>query len=80
MQLLLTLEKSIPRLEDTVKRYSVLGKLPPDSDYMQMIDGVTTEQVRKVAERVIRTNPSLVVLGGDTHAIPSADIFHKYLA
>ena len=72
--ILLTLEKTESRLEDTVKGLVMFGKIPEEKHYyLQMIDAVTPDMVRKLVQKILKSPPSLVVFGGDTHAVPSVD-------
>lgn len=72
-QALLTLEKTGQRLEDAVKMYMVFGKTPDEFSYIKLIDDVTPAQVRDLAKRLIKTRPTLVIVGSKTESIPGLD-------
>ena len=79
-QILLTLEKTQQRLEEYTKMYLTFGKKPQELNYLEMIDQVTPEDVRKLVQNMLRTRPSLVVLGKDPNSFPSPDKFYAKLS
>jgi len=76
-QALLTLEKTGPRIEDTVKMFMTFGS---QKNYIELIDSVTPQQVRELASKVIKTRPTLVILGQGTENVPSFDKFQARLS
>lgn len=70
---MITLEKTGTRIEELARSYMTFGKIVTLKDYITLIDSVTPAQVRKLAERVLKTKPTLVAIGGHLNQIPSVD-------
>ena len=74
-----TLEKSSSRLEDSAKMLLTFNKTPQELDYLKLISSVSTERVRKFVRKMLKSKPTLVAVGGDTHAVPTADRIEEIL-
>lgn len=76
-QILLTLEKTAARLEESAKSYSSFGRPCDRNYYIQSIDKVTREQVRAFLLKMLSKKPTLITIGGDSKVVPHVDIFEK---
>jgi predicted Zn-dependent peptidase len=56
-----------------------LGEARTLDRLQEAVKNVTAERVRSVAANLIKTAPTLIVQGGNTHEVPSADKFHARL-
>jgi predicted Zn-dependent peptidase len=70
---MITLEKTGTRIEELAKSYMTFNKIVTLTDYIRLIDSVTPAQVRNLVERVLKTKPTLVAIGGHLNQIPSLD-------
>jgi hypothetical protein len=57
----------------------ILGQTTTMAEGLAKIDAVTGDQVRGLAAKMIKTRPTLVVLGGEIHNVPSVDGFASRL-
>lgn len=72
-QIMITLEKTGTRIEELARCYQTFGKVVTLQDYIKLIDAITPGQIRKLAERVLKTKPTMVLIGGNLDQIPSVD-------
>ena len=53
--------------------------LKTNSDFVKEVNEVTRKRVIDTATKMFKTFPTVVVIGGNTHAVPSAEAFHNKL-
>lgn len=73
-QMLYLREHTNKRLEDTAKQYLIFKE---QIDLLTKIEEVTPDQIRQAASRVIKTKPTLIVLGTPSQMIPNVDTISK---
>jgi len=78
--LLITLERATPRLEEATKTFAYTGMTPDQRNIYAQIDGITKQQVVGVVAKMLMTKPTMVVVGGDNHKVPSVDFMHSRIA
>jgi len=70
MNIHMNLEPDINRVEEIAKNYMTFGTLT-HRDYINEIDKVTSEQINKVASKLLKGKPTLVVLGSGINEVPT---------
>jgi predicted Zn-dependent peptidase len=75
MSLLESHEDTTLRLRQIMKSAAVSGKVYSLEEAVSAIQQVTADQVKQFIAKALKSPPTLVVLGGDNHAVPSADKF-----
>jgi processing peptidase subunit alpha len=63
------------RIEALARNLVNFGESKDTNATVALINGVTADQVRAVAAKVIKSRPTLIVLGGEIHKVPSIDAF-----
>lgn len=76
---LAALEEAYKRVNFKLSVFSSRGQLHSNHELVSLIDKVDAQTVRKLADKVLKSHPALVVLGGDNHAVPSVDKFASRL-
>ena len=54
-------------------------KLNSTAEFIKEVEDVTLARVKEAAAKVFKTYPTVVVIGGNTHAVPTAESFHSKL-
>ena len=67
------------RVSKSVSTLAQTGKLNSTNDFLKEIENVTLEKVKNSASAIFKTFPTVVVIGGNTHAVPNASAFHNKL-
>lgn len=70
MQVLMAMERSEDRLEELARNYMTYGTLTLHN-YCDQIDAVTSEQINRVASKLVQGRPTLLVSGGAINLVPS---------
>jgi processing peptidase subunit alpha len=70
MNVLRAMERSEDRLEEIARNYMTYGDLT-FHQYCDKIDAVSSEQINRVASRVLSGKPTLLVMGGAINLVPS---------
>ncbi|CAG9315819.1 unnamed protein product [Blepharisma stoltei] len=67
------------RMIKLTREFAQTGELKGYEDFEKNIESVTTDQVRKAAAAMLKSYPTVVVLGGNPHGILSAQSFQEKL-
>jgi predicted Zn-dependent peptidase len=61
--ILMSLESTMSRCEQMARQISVFGRTLSVEEVVEKIEGVDVEAVKKVAQRIVSTTPTLTALG-----------------
>ena len=67
------------RVNKSVNVLSHTQKLNSTAEFIKEVEDVTLARVKEAAAKVFKTYPTVVVIGGNTHAVPTAESFHSKL-
>jgi predicted Zn-dependent peptidase len=67
------------RLSKAAQGLSQFGTLETLSDKIKHIENVTLDSVKATAAKLLKTRPTVVAIGGNIHAVPTADTFQSKL-
>ena len=70
MNILMAMERSDDRLEEIARNFMTYGDLT-FHQYCDKIDAVTSDQINKVATKLLAGKPTLLVSGGAINLVPS---------
>lgn len=79
LRLLESHEDTTYRLRHMMKNVAVTGKTYTVEEMVAAVQQVTVEQVKQFVSKALKSPPTLVVVGGDNHSVPSADKFASRL-
>ena len=70
MNILMAMERSEDRLEEIARNFMTFGDLTIHQ-YCDKIDAVTSDQINRVASRLLSGQPTMLVSGGAINMVPS---------
>jgi predicted Zn-dependent peptidase len=70
MNILISMERQEDRLEEIARNYMTFGDLT-FHQYCDKIDAVTSDQINRVASRVLSGKPTMLVTGGAINLVPT---------
>lgn len=70
MNILMSMERQEDRLEEIARNYMTFGDLT-FHQYCDKIDAVTSDQINRVASRVLSGKPTMLVTGGAINLVPT---------
>lgn len=70
MNILMSMERQEDRLEEIARNYMTFGDLT-FHQYCDKIDAVTSDQINRVAARVLSGKPTMLVTGGAINLVPT---------
>jgi predicted Zn-dependent peptidase len=70
MNILMAMERSEDRLEEIARNFMTFGDLTIHQ-YCDKIDSVTSDQINRVASKLLSGQPTLLVSGGAINMVPS---------
>ena len=70
MNVLMAMERSEDRLEEIARNFMTFGDLTIHQ-YCDKIDSVTSDQINRVASRLLSGQPTMLVSGGAINMVPS---------
>jgi processing peptidase subunit beta len=70
MNILMAMERSEDRLEEIARNFMTFGDLTIHQ-YCDKIDNVTSDQINRVASKLLSGQPTLLVSGGAINMVPS---------
>mmetsp|Transcript_29273 Transcript_29273/g.52348 ORF Transcript_29273/g.52348 Transcript_29273/m.52348 type:complete len:468 (-) Transcript_29273:3548-4951(-) len=79
LNLLESHEDTTYRLRHIMKNAALTGKAYTVEEAVASVQQVTADQVKQFVAKALKTPPTLVVVGGDNHSVPSADKFASRL-
>ena len=68
----MSLESTSSRAERVARQLQVFGRIIPVEEISQCIDAVSSEDVRRVAERILSSAPTITALG-PVEGLPTYD-------
>jgi predicted Zn-dependent peptidase len=70
MNILISMERQEDRLEEIARNYMTFGDLT-FHQYCDKIDAVTSDQINRVASKVLSGKPTMLVTGGAINLVPT---------
>ena len=70
MNILMAMERQDERLEEIARNFMTFGDLTIHQ-YCDKIDSVTSDQINRVASRLLSGQPTMLVSGGAINMVPS---------
>lgn len=67
------------RVQKSVTTLAQTNKLSSTDEFIKEVEDVTLKRVKDTAAKMFKTFPTVVVIGGNTHAVPNAQSFHNKL-
>jgi predicted Zn-dependent peptidase len=72
--LLTALESSSARAEQIARQTMIFGRVIPRQEMIERIDGLSLAQVRAAGARLLRTAPTVAILGATAKAPGAAEV------
>ncbi|KAG2497396.1 hypothetical protein HYH03_004551 [Edaphochlamys debaryana] len=72
------LESKATSAEDIGRQYLTYGKRISGRTYVEMLESVTQEDVRRFVQRLLSSKPSLAAYGDNTHTVDPAVLTRRY--